>query len=179
MHVCGAAAPRLGRLETCSGAQAARWPGRGLDSGLSTHLQPGPHRHLCPPQGQAVAGQQHSGHMATLPALLASILAATKGTRRLRPSLCPAPSGPSAGVGRGPRSRNRHQGTGEGPHPCQEVPSRRSSPHQQTPNPPETEAPRGTGSEQFSAAASQSHHRTRTRPARLQAGRSPAAPLTT
>ena len=68
VHVCGAgssqAGGKLGDLPP--GAQATRWPGRGLNPG-SARTQPGAHRHLCPPQGRAAAGQEHCGHVAPLP----------------------------------------------------------------------------------------------------------------
>jgi len=100
----------------------------------------------------------------------------------MRASLCPAPPGPSAGVGQGPRSRNRHQGTG-GATPLPGGPPSGAPVHTNrcrgpsAPAPPPGTGPTGTGPEE--AAASQSHHQTRTQPARPQASHSPAAPLAT
>lgn len=127
VHVCGAVSSQAeGRLEDLSpGAQAARWPCRGPDLGLA-RTQPGVHGHLCPPQGRAAAGQQRSGHAATLPH---PSWHPSRQQQRARgeaegPARAQHPLGHPQGWTGGPSSRGQ-----EGPHPCQEGPPRGAPVH--------------------------------------------------
>lgn len=158
VHVCGAgssqAGGKLGDLPP--GAQATRWPGRGLNPG-SARTQPGAHRHLCPPQGRAAAGQEHCGHVAPLPHPSWSPSwqqQRARGDDEGQP--VPSTPWPICRGGAGATQQEQTSGDRRGHTPARRTPFRRSSPHQQMPRALCPRTPAGDGPHRHRAGGSRS-----------------------
>lgn len=142
-------APSLGHTGTSAHLRARRWLDNSiLDTWPPCHTPPGVH---------PGSNKGHEGRLRAQP-VPSTLWAICRG-------------------GAGATQQEQTPGDRRGHTPARRYPSRRSSPHQQTPTHRRQRPPEAQGRRK--PAASQSHHRTRTRPARPQAGRSPAAPLTT